>query len=170
MNEPSSYPISYPITSEFFPASANSTNDAYLHIKTRGFWSIARIATCFDFGILYPIAFSYCSLRALFLLINLTRMPRSMNTVIELGTLTSLHWFLLQLMAWNVRILYFIGSWLICLQLLEDRQGRSRWSGWSGFGRTTFSQGKIKIPFYKKQLRINKSTRVIFGLSRLVIL
>ena len=37
-------------------------------------------------------------------------------------------------------------------------------SGWSGFGQTTISQGKNKIPFYKKQV-INKSTRVIFGLA-----
>ena len=42
-------------------------------------------------------------------------------------------------------------------------QGRSKRSGWSGFGRTTISQGKSKFPFYKKQV-INKSTRVIFGL------
>ena len=41
-------------------------------------------------------------------------------------------------------------------------QGRSKRSGWSGFGRTTISQGKNKVPFYKKQV-INKSTRVIFG-------
>ena len=41
-------------------------------------------------------------------------------------------------------------------------------SGWSGFGQTTISQGKNKIPFYKKQV-INKSARVIFGLVRLVI-
>ena len=32
--------------------------------------------------------------------------------------------------------------------------------------RTTFSQGKNKIPFYKKQV-INKGARVIFGLARL---
>ena len=48
-------------------------------------------------------------------------------------------------------------------------QGRSRRSGWSGFGRTTISQGKNKVPFYKKQ-GINKSSRVIFGLVELVIL
>ena len=34
---------------------------------------------------------------------------------------------------------------------------------------TTFSQGKNKIPFYKKQV-INESARVIFGLAWLVIL
>ena len=39
----------------------------------------------------------------------------------------------------------------------------ARQSGWSGFGWTTISQGKNKIPFYKKQV-INKSTSVIFGL------
>ena len=38
--------------------------------------------------------------------------------------------------------------------------------GWSGFGRTTISQGKNKVPFYKKQV-INKNTRVIFELSLL---
>ena len=32
------------------------------------------------------------------------------------------------------------------------------------FGHTTFSQGKNKTPFYKKQA-INKSARVIFSLS-----
>ena len=48
-------------------------------------------------------------------------------------------------------------------------QGRSKRSGWSGFGRTTISQGKNKVSFYKKQV-INKSTRVIFGLVQLVIL
>ena len=48
-------------------------------------------------------------------------------------------------------------------------EGRSRRSGWSGFGRTTISQGKNKVPFYKKQT-INKSSRVIFGLIQLVIL
>ena len=46
--------------------------------------------------------------------------------------------------------------------------GRNR-SSWSGFGQTTTSQGKNKIPFYNKQV-INKSARVIFGLVRLVIL
>ena len=29
-------------------------------------------------------------------------------------------------------------------------QWRRSWSGWSGFGRTTFSQGNNKIPFYNK--------------------
>ena len=29
------------------------------------------------------------------------------------------------------------------------RQGHSKWPGWSGFSRTTLSQGKNKIPFYK---------------------
>ena len=40
--------------------------------------------------------------------------------------------------------------------------------GWSGFGWTTISQGKNKIPFYKKEV-INKSIRVIFGLIQVVI-
>ena len=39
-------------------------------------------------------------------------------------------------------------------------QGRRNQSSWSGFGQTTISQGKNKIPFYKKQV-INKSARVI---------
>ena len=51
----------------------------------------------------------------------------------------------------------------------DSSQGCSRWSGWSGFGRTTISQGKNKIPLYRKQV-INKNTRVIFGLVQLVIL
>ena len=45
----------------------------------------------------------------------------------------------------------------------DTTQGHSKRSGWLGFGRTTISHGKNKIPFYKKQI-INKSTRVIFGL------
>ena len=67
----------------------------------------------------------------------------------------------------------FITTFLIfnyaCSQVLINKnvytkeQGRSKWSGWSGFGRTTISQGKNKVPFYKKQV-INKSTRVIFEL------
>ena len=55
------------------------------------------------------------------------------------------------------------------LVLKGSQQGRSRRSGWSGFGRTTISQGKNKITFYRKQV-INKSTRVVFGLVQLVIL
>ena len=52
---------------------------------------------------------------------------------------------------------------------LSLSQGCSRWSGWSGFSQTTISQGKNKIPFYKKKV-INKSTRVIFGLVQLIII
>ena len=37
-------------------------------------------------------------------------------------------------------------------------QGCTRWYGWSGFGRTTISQGKNLTPFYKMQV-IYKSTR-----------
>ena len=48
-------------------------------------------------------------------------------------------------------------------------KSRSKRSGWSGFGRTTISEGKTKTPFYKKQV-INKSTGVIFGLVQFVIL
>ena len=43
-------------------------------------------------------------------------------------------------------------------------QGRGRWSGWSGFGWTTISRDKNKIPFYKKEV-INKSIMAIFGSS-----
>ena len=42
------------------------------------------------------------------------------------------------------------------------------WSGWSGFGRTTISQGNNKISL-RKQV-INRSTRMIFGLVQLVII
>ena len=31
------------------------------------------------------------------------------------------------------------------------QQECSQWSGWTGFSWTTVSQGKNKIPFYKKQ-------------------
>ena len=46
-------------------------------------------------------------------------------------------------------------------------QGHSRQSGWPGFGRTTISQDKNKIPFYRKQV-INKSARVILDLFSLL--
>ena len=45
-------------------------------------------------------------------------------------------------------------------------QGRSKQSSLSGHGQTAFSQGKNKIPLYKKQV-INKGARVIFGLASL---
>ena len=45
----------------------------------------------------------------------------------------------------------------------------SRQSGWLGFGQTTISQGKTKLHLTKKQ-EINKSTKVNFGLIRVVIL
>ena len=41
--------------------------------------------------------------------------------------------------------------------------------GCSGFGWTIISQGKNKIPFYKKHV-INKSASVIFGLTKLTII
>ena len=53
--------------------------------------------------------------------------------------------------------------------VVTSSQGRSRQSGWSGFGWTTISQDRNKIPFYRKQV-INESTGVIFGLVKLVIL
>ena len=59
-------------------------------------------------------------------------------------------------------------SWLISSwQVLLQYQGRSKRPGWSGFGWITISQGKNKIPFYKKPLR-NKSNRVIFDLFSLL--
>ena len=42
--------------------------------------------------------------------------------------------------------------------VVTSSQGRSRWSGWSGFDRTTISQGKNKFHFYRKQV-IDKRTR-----------
>ena len=54
---------------------------------------------------------------------------------------------------------FLLNSYLHCTYL----QGRSKRSGWSGFGRITIFQGKNKVPFYKKQV-INKSIRVIFEL------
>ena len=39
----------------------------------------------------------------------------------------------------------------------------------SGFGRTSFSQDKNKVPVLHKQV-INKSASVIFGLVRLIVL
>ena len=61
-------------------------------------------------------------------------------------------------------LLYFERLYSLEIILLDDTvcityyfQGhiRSRWSGWSGFGRTTFSQGKNKVAFYREQV-INK--------------
>ena len=49
----------------------------------------------------------------------------------------------------------------VCIFVCVSAQGRSKQSGWSGFGRTTIAQGKNKVSFYKKQVII-KSTRVIF--------
>ena len=45
--------------------------------------------------------------------------------------------------------------------IVYKKQGHSRRSGWPSFSQPTFSQGKIKIPFYTKQV-INKSARVIW--------
>ena len=55
------------------------------------------------------------------------------------------------------------------IKLYKFAQGYSKQSGWSGFGWTTITQGKNKIPLYKKKV-INKSTKVIFGLVMLVTL
>ena len=48
-------------------------------------------------------------------------------------------------------------------------QGKWKQSGCSGFGWTTISQGKNKIPFYKNQVK-NKSGSVIFWLTKLTII
>ena len=64
------------------------TNDAHLDIiliKTRGFWSRGQDAY-YDVRVFYPNASSYCSF-SLNLLLNITRMLRSMNMVTELGIL-----------------------------------------------------------------------------------
>ena len=102
-------PSLQPVTSETFSlASANNTNDARLDIKARSFWSRGQDAY-FDARVFYPNAFSYHSL---LLLIKATRMQRSENVIIELGTLNmefSLHWSSLQLVACDVGPLYFTG-------------------------------------------------------------
>ena len=48
-------------------------------------------------------------------------------------------------------------------------QSQRKWSGCCGFGQTSFSQGKNKIPFLKKQV-IKKGASIIFGLVRLIML
>ena len=48
-------------------------------------------------------------------------------------------------------------------------QGRRKQSGYSGFGQTSFSQGKNKSPFLQKASN-KESASVIFGLVRLIIL
>ena len=89
-------------------ASANTTNDARLDIKTRGFWSRGQDAY-FDVRVFYPYASSYCSL-SLKSAINVMRIPRSVHMVTELGILNmvvfSPHWFFLQLGAWDMRPLF----------------------------------------------------------------
>ena len=55
-------PSLQPITSETFSlASANTSNDARLDVKARGFWSRGQYAY-FDVRVFYPNASSYCSL------------------------------------------------------------------------------------------------------------
>ena len=97
-----------PFASKTFSlASANTTNDAYLDVKARGFWSRGQDAY-FDVTPMLPVTTPL----ALLLLINTMRMQRSDNMVIELGTLSmesSLHWSLLLLVAWDMRPLYFTG-------------------------------------------------------------
>ena len=85
------------ITSETFTlASANTTNDAHLDIKARGFGSRGQ-DVYFDLRIFYPNASSYHSL-SLTSAYKPMRIQRSKNMVIDLGTLSiesSLHWSLL---------------------------------------------------------------------------
>ena len=47
-------------------------------------------------------------------------------------------------------------------------QGQWKWSSYSSFGQTSFSQGKSEIPFLQKA--INKSAIAILGLVNLIIL
>ena len=74
--EPSLQPI---ISETFSLASANTTNDACLDVKARGFWSRGQDAY-FDVTPMLPVTTSL----ALLLFINTMRMQRSDNTVIEL--------------------------------------------------------------------------------------
>ena len=57
----------------------------------------------------------------------------------------------------------------IYIHIIYIIQGWQKQSGCSSFGHTSFSQGKMKFNFYKKQL-INKSATVIFGLISIIIL
>ena len=50
-----------------------------------------------------------------------------------------------------------------------SKQGQQKRSDCSGFGWTSFSQGKNKVPVLHKQV-INKRASVIFGLVRLIVL
>ena len=58
-------------------------------------------------------------------------------------------------------------DWVI--QVLLLLQGRRNRSGCSGFGRSSFSQGKNKISFLQKANN-KQSASVILGLIRLIIL
>ena len=93
-------------TDTFSLASANTTNDARLDIKTRGFWSRSQDAY-FDVRVFYPWQIPPVTTPlALNLPINITRMPRSVNMVTKIEILNmelSPHWFLPPLAAWNVR-------------------------------------------------------------------
>ena len=104
-------PSLQPITSDFFLASANTTNDARLNVKARGFWSRGWDAY-FDVGYFTPMLPATVPL-ALLLFINAMKIQKSENMAIcKLGTLSiesSLHWSLLLMVAWDVRPLYFTG-------------------------------------------------------------
>ena len=79
--------------------------------------------------------------------------------------------FALLLQVWTSRekCTWYILSCSCCLMSVMHIQGQQKWSSCSGFGRPSFSQGKIKFHFYKKQV-IYKSASVIFELVRLIIL
>ena len=75
-----------------------------------GWLHIGQVAY-FDVRVFYPNVSSYLSL-SLTSVLNTKKMQRSKNMVIELGTLSMeslLHWSLLLLVAWYVRLLYFTG-------------------------------------------------------------
>ena len=59
--------------------------------------------------------------------------------------------------------------WMITMYNITVWQGQQNQSGCSGFGRTSFSQGKGKIPFLQR-VSDNHSASVILGLIRLIIL
>ena len=105
-------PSLQPITSETFSlASANTSNDAHLDVKARGFWSRARMHILM-LGYFTPMLPATAPLVFL-LLINAMKMQRRESMDIELGTLSmesSLHWSLHLLVAWDVRPLYFTGA------------------------------------------------------------
>ena len=94
-------PSLQPITSETFSlASANTSSDARLDVKARGFWSRGQDAY-FDVRVFTPMLPATAPLVFL-LFINAMKMQRRESMDIELGTLSmesSLHWSLHLLVA-----------------------------------------------------------------------